>query len=176
MSDITSDAEAMRLESQVADKKFLRALIKHSGNEVDAAGRTYREIVDLEEKYSEYVNLIEKTAAIAQEVLGKLDAVKKLHDRLRVEYTATIHDYFEPNMQIQDIARLVGLKHNVSVKAMQSQCRETEITNARYEAWYLARTISHLSYSEIARFFKKDHSSIIKGVQKYAKKIGMPLE
>jgi chromosomal replication initiator protein len=56
---------------------------------------------------------------------------------------------------------ICGEYFGLTSDSLRSKSREKAISNARHYAIYLAREILDISYSSIARYFNRKHSSII---------------
>jgi len=61
----------------------------------------------------------------------------------------------------------------VTREALWSRERTERLVLARFLAFYVARHCTDLSFNEIARHFKKDHTSVINGVQAVEKRMSV---
>ncbi|MEB3299658.1 MAG: chromosomal replication initiator protein DnaA [Candidatus Sericytochromatia bacterium] len=66
---------------------------------------------------------------------------------------------------IERITTLVARTFEVSVEDLVSERRSQDITRPRFIACYLCREMTGLSFQEIGRFFRRDHTSIMHSVK-----------
>jgi chromosomal replication initiator protein len=52
-----------------------------------------------------------------------------------------------------------------------NESRRSRVVTARHMVWYIYRQMTAMSYPEIGRYFGKDHSTIIHGVQVFSERI-----
>lgn len=67
---------------------------------------------------------------------------------------------------IDDVAKTVANNLKVKISDIISDKREREISNARQIAMYIVREVTDLSYPAIARYFDKNHTSVIQACKK----------
>jgi len=73
--------------------------------------------------------------------------------------------------QVRAIVREVSEKHCVKVEDVLSQSRKRTLVVARQEAMYRVRTEVGKSLLEIARHFKRDHSTVMHSIEAHGKRI-----
>lgn len=73
--------------------------------------------------------------------------------------------------RISKIADEVCRKYGVSMTRLLSDARDSWITGIRRECWWRCRNETVASYPTIARFFRRDHSTIIKGCRIHAERM-----
>ena len=73
--------------------------------------------------------------------------------------------------QVRAIVRAVSEKHSVSVEEVLSQSRKRTLVVARQEAMYRVRSEVGKSLLEIARHFKRDHSTVMHSIEAHGKRI-----
>lgn len=69
------------------------------------------------------------------------------------------------------ILHAVAKKHDVSAKEIMSNSRRRTVVTARFEVFYRLRIDLAMSYPKIGRVFRKDHSTILHGVNKVRHKL-----
>jgi chromosomal replication initiator protein len=72
--------------------------------------------------------------------------------------------------KVQHIKEVVADVTGVSCYALVERKRTAEIVEARRIAMYLARQCGGLSYAQIGRLFRRDHSSVTTSVKYIAEK------
>ena len=68
------------------------------------------------------------------------------------------------------LVELVAAKHGITTKELMSPTRKKNIVEARQEAMYRIKVSTGYSILEIARFFNKDHTTILHAISKYERK------
>jgi chromosomal replication initiator protein len=70
-------------------------------------------------------------------------------------------------VSLEDVLKAVAGYYGVKVSDLKGNRKTREVTHPRQVAMYLARRLTRASYPEIGRAFgNKDHSTVVKGVQK----------
>ena len=64
------------------------------------------------------------------------------------------------------VLHAVAAHHRVDPSEIMGSCRKRHVTQARFEVFYRLRVDLNLSYSKIAGLMKKDHTTIMHGVNK----------
>lgn len=72
---------------------------------------------------------------------------------------------------IDPILEAVAAVFHVTVDAMRERGREQSVGEARQVVMYLARQRTGMSYAEIGRALKRDHTTILWGVESIAKRV-----
>jgi len=72
---------------------------------------------------------------------------------------------------VKDCAEVVSHTLQVTVQDIYGERRQAYIAEARHYVYWLAKHYTRFSYPRIARAMKKDHSTIIHGVQKIDKQL-----
>lgn len=67
---------------------------------------------------------------------------------------------------VKDCAEVVSHILQVTVQDIYGERRQAYIAEARHYVYWLAKNYTKFSYPRIARAMKKDHSTVIHGVQK----------
>jgi len=75
-----------------------------------------------------------------------------------------------------NIISRVGQTMGISVEELQSTSRKPKVNEAREMAIYIVRSLCHSSYPEIARFFNRNHNTIMMSYKKMQKKLLNDLE
>lgn len=57
--------------------------------------------------------------------------------------------------------------YGVPRKEVVDHCRKREFVEARRMIYFLMRTITQLSLSRIARYFHRDHTSVLRGIDSF---------
>lgn len=65
----------------------------------------------------------------------------------------------------------VAHKHGLNPFAVQNGGRQRHLVAARHEVWWRIRTEMNYSFPRIARFARKDHSTVIHAVQTFSSKM-----
>ena len=65
------------------------------------------------------------------------------------------------------ITSLVSSYLGVKLKELYSRTRRAEVTNARYLLWWLLHKHTTMNKSQIGAEFKKDHSTVINGLNRF---------
>ena len=71
----------------------------------------------------------------------------------------------------QDIVEQVAKYYSISEEQIMSPIRNAQIALARRISMYLCRSLLGMSYIQIGQFFKRDHSTVITGVDKVGREI-----
>ena len=74
----------------------------------------------------------------------------------------------EEDLWIRDIIAETADKYRILPDHILGPRRSANVVKARREAMYRARTETNSSYLKLARIFKRDHSTVIYNVNKYA--------
>ena len=74
------------------------------------------------------------------------------------------------NVTLDKIFSAVYRKYNISKEDITGKKQTKEITNARHITIYLIRTLTEMSYSNIAKIFNRDHSTIMSSCEKVTHK------
>lgn len=73
-----------------------------------------------------------------------------------------------------DIVKEVAAKHRITVANLIGQSRRYEFSRPRQEAYYRAFVeCPHQSYLQIAAFMNRDHTTVLFGVRKHCKRVGI---
>lgn len=72
---------------------------------------------------------------------------------------------------LADIARDVCKKHSITLSTLKSDRRDGEIVPIRHEFMYRASTEVAASLTRIGKFVRRDHTTVLHGIRKHAKKI-----
>ena len=76
-------------------------------------------------------------------------------------------------VSLEDVLKAVAEYYGVKVSDLKGSRKTREVTHPRQVAMYLARRLTRSSYPEIGRAFgNKDHSTVVKGVQKIVRLMG----
>lgn len=67
----------------------------------------------------------------------------------------------DPKAMMARICRVVAVRYGVPTEILLSATREQPATTARHVAMRLCRELTDCSYSEIGRFFTRDHSTVL---------------
>ena len=71
----------------------------------------------------------------------------------------------------QDIVEQVAKYYSISEEQIMSPIRNAQIALARRISMYLCRSLLGMSFIQIGQFFKRDHSTVITGVDKVGREI-----
>lgn len=74
----------------------------------------------------------------------------------------------ERRIQIEDALDFAAERHGASEPEMVGTCRSRYVTLGRWAAFWVLRVKYGWALSDIGRRFKKDHTSVLHGVSKYA--------
>lgn len=103
--------------------------------------------------------LLKLTALKAVGVEFKKESI----ERLLVQSDLTIQGRINP----RDIISAVSKELNIKMKDIREDSRKKNIALARHIAMYLLKSLTNLTYEEIAALTgKKDHTTVMHGVQK----------
>lgn len=69
-----------------------------------------------------------------------------------------------PNPTVETIRYVTATVFNMNMKDF-NECRERKFAHARQIAMYLSRKLTPKSYPQIGKVFKRDHTTIIYGVE-----------
>lgn len=78
-------------------------------------------------------------------------------------------------MSLEEILHAVAAKHRLKPIDLQSDSRTKLTSQARHEFFFRALNETSCSSPIIARFCRKDHSSVLYGAAKYAHENGLPI-
>jgi Bacterial dnaA protein helix-turn-helix len=67
----------------------------------------------------------------------------------------------DPKAMMARICRVVAARYGVPTESLLSATREQPATTARHVAMRLCRELTDCSYSEIGRFFARDHTTVL---------------
>ncbi len=67
----------------------------------------------------------------------------------------------------REILNEVAEKHDVCPREMLSAGKADPVARARFECWHRLREETWLSYTQIAKFFGRDHSTVVHGVARW---------
>lgn len=67
-----------------------------------------------------------------------------------------------------EIVSGVAKRHGITVTVMRSTTQCTEVARARWEAMYRLHEELGMSKSRIARYFGRDHTTVMHGIAKHA--------
>jgi hypothetical protein len=111
----------------------------------------------------------EKEAAAREVAMAAAIKRRQAISRYRI---ITVRGVDRPMAQIiEETARL----HGLTSRDLVSQSRRKELVRARQEAMYRCASETENSYPRIARAMKRDHTTVLHGVQKHAERNGLPL-
>lgn len=68
------------------------------------------------------------------------------------------------------IVKLVAARHRITVESILSTIRAPQIARARFEAMWLLRTHTSMSYYRIGELFGRDHTTARHAIETYAKR------
>lgn len=71
----------------------------------------------------------------------------------------------------EEIIEIVANYYNISTDMLKSKSRKAQIALARRIAMYLCRSTLNSSYKRLGQVFKRDHSTVITGVEKVDKEL-----
>ena len=74
-----------------------------------------------------------------------------------------------PELNVHDIIDIVASDYNLTRKALVTSGRTRACVMPRHVAMWLARTNTTKSTSQIGRCFHRDHSTVIKNLERFAK-------
>ncbi len=78
---------------------------------------------------------------------------------------------------VMEVIREVAIKHGLTMMEMVGAQRSRPLVRARQEAYYRCRRETLASLPMIGRYFgNRDHSTILKGAQKYAARLTPPAD
>lgn len=63
----------------------------------------------------------------------------------------------------------VAINHNLTPEAIVDKSRKAQIVRARQELFYRAHTEQQMSHSQIGRYLKCDHTTVMHGVKQHEK-------
>lgn len=66
-------------------------------------------------------------------------------------------------------------EYGVTFVELIGDCRIQKLNIARQHCWYSALSATKISASELARIFRRDHSTILYGVKSHAKRNSLPI-
>ena len=72
---------------------------------------------------------------------------------------------------MDQITRSVCAAHGVEMTQLKSRRRDARITQVRHMAYWLCRQVKNNSYPKIGRYFDRDHSTIMHGVEKFDQQV-----
>lgn len=74
---------------------------------------------------------------------------------------------------IEEIVESVAARHRIPRRVIFSDARHNYVAHARWEMWWRIRHLEGrkepISFSQIGRWFKRDHTSVRHGYNKYDK-------
>lgn len=107
--------------------------------------------------------------------LNKISLYHKIHGVEINEFLASdfISIKEKENIKFSDeeIIELVSSYHKTDKESILSKIKTSSICEARHEAMYFLHKMNNLSYTQIAKIFSKNHSTIISGIEKVENKI-----
>lgn len=95
---------------------------------------------------------------------------RKVYDEDWAEYLRQAQNPLTPRWK--RITLELCVKYKVSFVALTSDRRELPLPSIRAEAWWRIRNETTLSYTTIARLFRKDHTTVLYGVEQHEKRVG----
>lgn len=122
---------------------------------------TPAEVVVEAEDYEALANIF----ARAYSETGSIADALRVYDRVRGHVTQDVGA-----VNLNEIIRAVAAYDDVSPGKILSQLRDHEVAVARYKCWWLARQ-RKLSFPAIAAAFCRDHSSVIKGLDRFEREM-----
>ena len=75
------------------------------------------------------------------------------------------------NASLKQIAEAICERHKISLDKLRSESKSQSIVWARQEFFYFADQLTSRSKSEIGRWAKRDHSTVIHGIRKHASRM-----
>lgn len=76
--------------------------------------------------------------------------------------------------RMEEVACAVLARHGVSLAEVRGPRRARALVRVRFEAQYAVRARCRVSLSEMARFFRRDHTSILSATESWAERNGLP--
>ena len=76
-----------------------------------------------------------------------------------------------PRVKARDIQRITALEYNMTVDDIMSYHRNMPFIEMRHVAMWLCRQMTALSYPEIGRQFRRDHTSVLSAVRKIQSRV-----
>jgi chromosomal replication initiation ATPase DnaA len=75
-----------------------------------------------------------------------------------------------------ELAREVCARRGVLLRDLCGDARSRSVSRARQELWWRIRhhPERHYSYSEIARLFDRDHTTVLAGIEAHRRRIAAP--
>lgn len=84
-----------------------------------------------------------------------------------INYDA-VSDYISPRQKRQTIIDEAAARYGVNPADIIGRKRGEELATARFEVYTRMRNEMNLSYPQIGRSLKRDHTTIIHGVKRFA--------
>lgn len=69
-------------------------------------------------------------------------------------------------LSMHSITQIVVDKSRVGIRDIMSHSRRWSVTDPRHVAWWLCRRHLPRTYHQMARYFDRDHATVINGVQR----------
>lgn len=76
-----------------------------------------------------------------------------------------------PRAMMMAMVSEVAAKHGIAAKDIFSDRRAVKLCRARHECFWRMREETILSFPQIGRFFHRDHSTIMSGCKKHARRM-----
>lgn len=73
-----------------------------------------------------------------------------------------------PRISVDEVKRCVSRRYGLQPGDLESKCRRSEVVRPRQIAMYATRVLTGKSFPDIARHFRRDHSTVLHGCQKMA--------
>lgn len=70
------------------------------------------------------------------------------------------------NYKAQSMAEFVAAHYGFTLHQLTIPCRKMDRVYAREISWYLLRQLTDLSFPKIAKYYHRDHSTILDGVKR----------
>lgn len=67
---------------------------------------------------------------------------------------------------VDDVMKTIAERYDVTIEELASEGRSCRITGARAAGYWLARRVTGQSFPAIGRGFRKDHTSVLRGVKR----------
>lgn len=105
-------------------------------------------------------------------------AIREDRRRKRVDRIMSFIRWKRPEQRIvpngQRILEEVAERNNVRLQDILCQARNKSVVKVRHEAMYCIARDTHLTFTQIAKLFHRDHTTILHGIRLYADRNGLP--
>lgn len=114
------------------------------------------------------IDVLKKTSAILANRQGHPRLIEHF-DRLGSALRPTPTSPFMKD-RVLTVVESVASKYDIPMGVVLGDSRTATASRARHECWYLLRRDTNWSYPQIAKFFNRDHTTIIEGVRQHKKR------